>query len=129
MKMKLLMGLAVLSFSVFLTGCVSTVDGHSKMGVPLMKDSVDSRYERPLTTMIAATKAVLGNIGTVVSHDVISNVVSAKVGTSTVWVKVMEVEPRLSAITVQARAKGGGADVDLASEVDKQIALHLASHP
>jgi len=123
------MALAVLSLSVFLTGCVSTVDGHSKMGVPLMKDSVDSRYERPLNTMINATKAVLGNIGKVVSHDVINNVVTAKVGDSTVWVKVMEVEPRLSAITVQARAKGGAADVDLASEVDKQIALHLASHP
>jgi hypothetical protein len=129
MKMKFLMALAILSFSVFLTGCVSTVDGHSKMGMPFTKDSVDSRYERPMNTLIAAAKAVLGTIGTVVSHDVISNVVTAKVGNSTVWVKVMEVEPRLSAITVQARVKGGAADVDLASEVDKQIALHLASHP
>jgi hypothetical protein len=79
--------------------------------------------------MITAAKAVLGTIGTVVSHDVIKNVVTAKVDNRTVWVRVYEVEPRLSAITVQARSKGGAADVDLASEVDKQIALYLTSHP
>jgi hypothetical protein len=129
MKMKFFMALAALSFSIFLTGCVSTVDDHSKMGVPFVKDSIDSRYERPMNTMIAAAKAVLGNIGTVVSHDVIKNVVTAKVDNRTVWVRVFEVEPRLSAITVQARSKGGAADVDLASEVDKQIALYLTSHP
>lgn len=128
MKLNFL-ALAVLSFSIFLTGCVSTVDGHSKMGVPLMKDSIESRYERPKATMVAATKAVLGTIGTVTAQDIINNVITAKVDTRTVWVKIFEVEPRLSALIVQARSKGGAADVDLASEVDKQIALYLASHP
>jgi hypothetical protein len=129
MKMKVFTTLAALSFSIFLTGCVSTVDGHSKMGVPLMKDSIQSRYERSKATMVTATKAVLGNIGTVTAQDVINNVITAKVDTRTVWVKIFEVEPRLSALIVQARSKGGAPDVDLASEVDKQIALYLASHP
>ena len=126
--MKLLTSFAVLSFLVLLTGCVSTVDGHMKMGVPLMKDNVESRYERPMPTMVAATKAVLSNIGSVVSHDVIKNVVTAKVDTRTVWVKLYEVDPRITGVWVQARNKGG-ADVDLASEADKQIALYLATHP
>lgn len=129
MKMKLFMATAVLSVSVFLTGCVSTVDGHMKAGVPFVKDSIESRYERPMAPLIEASKAVLARVGTLVSHDVINNVVTAKVDTRTVWVKISEVDPRVTGVTVQARTKGGAADVDLASEVDKQIALHLATHP
>jgi hypothetical protein len=43
----------------------------------------------------------------------------------TVWVKVDEIEPAISRIQVQARKKLGRSDVDLASELDKQIALRL----
>lgn len=129
MKMKVFAAFAALSFAVLLIGCVSTVDGHTKLGVPLMKDSIDSRYEVSKATMIEATKAVLGSLGTITAYDVINNVITAKVEDGTVFVKVFEVEPRLTAITVQARRKGGAPDVDMASEVDKQIALYLASHP
>ena len=79
--------------------------------------------------MVTAANAVLSGMGVVTAHDVVNNVMTAKVGTSTVWVKIYEIEPQLSAITVQARNKGGTADVDLSSEIDKQIALYLASHP
>jgi hypothetical protein len=129
MKMKLSITFALLSAFVLLTGCVSTVDGHKKFGVPLTKDTIESRYERPKTTMINAAKAVLGSLGTITAQDIINNVVTAKVDDRTVWVRVFEVEPRLSTILVQARSTAGTADVDLASEVDKQIALYLASHP
>lgn len=128
MKMKLFIALAASTLSIFLTGCVSTVDGQKKMGVPLVKDTIESRYERNVPTMLAATKAVLGRIGALASHDVINNVITAKVDTRTVWVKITEVDPRVSHLTVQARTKGGAADVGLASEVDKQIALHLATN-
>src|SRR4051812_33120854 len=98
MKMKFFMALAVSTLSILLANCVSTVDGHSKMGVPLMKDNVESRYERPMPTMVAATKAVLGNIGSLVSHDVIKNVVTAKVDTRMVWVKLYEVDPHITGV-------------------------------
>lgn len=122
------MSLAVLTVSVFLTGCVSTVDGHMKMGVPLVKDKIESKYPRGIPQLIAAAKAVLARNGTLVSDDTINNTVTARVDTRTVWVKVTEVDPNVSGVIVQARTKGGAPDVDLASEIDKQIALHLATN-
>jgi hypothetical protein len=122
------MSLAVLTVSVLLIGCVSTVDGHMKMGVPLTKDKIESRYQRPIPQLITAATEVLKRNGTLVSNDTINNVVTAQVDTRTVWVKVTEVEANVSGVTVQARTKGGAADVDLASEIDKQIALHLATN-
>lgn len=122
------MSLAVLTVSVLLTGCVSTVDGHMKMGVPLVKDKIESRYQRGIPQLIAAAKVVLARNGTLVSDDTINNTVTARVDTRTVWVKVTEVDPHVSGVTVQARTKGGAPDVDLASEIDKQIALHLATN-
>jgi hypothetical protein len=40
-------------------------------------------------------------------------------------VKVEEIDPKVTRVIVQVRTKGGGTDIDLASEIDKQIALHL----
>ena len=72
---------------------------------------------------------MLTHNGTLVSDDSVNNTVTAKVDTRTVWVKVTEIDPNVSGVTVQARTQGGAADVDLASQIDKQIALHLAAHP
>ncbi|MEO7299860.1 MAG: hypothetical protein ABI042_14935 [Verrucomicrobiota bacterium] len=122
------MSLAVVIVSGLLTGCVSTVDGHKKMGIPMVKDKIESRYQRPIPQLITAAMEVLKRNGTVVSNDTINNTVTAKVDTRTVWVKVSEVDPNISGVIVQARTAGGVADVALASDIDKQIALHLASH-
>ena len=119
---------AVLSFGIFLSGCVSTIDGHMKAGVPFVKDKVESRYQRTIPQLIAAAKVVLARNGALVSDDTINNSVTARVDTRTVWVKVSEVDANVSQVTVQARTKAGAADVDLAREVDKQIALHLATN-
>ncbi|MEP6663923.1 MAG: hypothetical protein ABJC04_09695 [Verrucomicrobiota bacterium] len=129
MKMKILTSFAAVICAALLSGCVNTMDGHLKMGMPLVKDKIESRYERPVPKLIAAAKAVLARNGTLVSDDTINNVVTARVDTRTIWVKVYEVDPTVSGIVVQARTKGGAADVDLASEIDKQIALHLATNP
>ncbi len=128
MKIKFFFSLAVLAVSLLLTGCVSTVDGHMKMGMPLVKDKIESRYQRSIPQLIAATKVVLARNGTLVSDDTINHTVTARVDTRTVWVKVTEIDPNVSGVTVQARTKGGSPDVDLASEIDKQIALHLATN-
>ena len=128
MKIKFLLSFAVLSFAILLAGCVSTIDGHMKMGVPLVKDKIESRYQRTIPQLIAASKVVLARNGALVADDTINNTVTARVDTRTVWVKVSEVDGNVSQVTVQARTKGGVADVDLASEIDKQIALHLATN-
>ena len=121
------MSLAVLTVSIVLTGCISTVDGHVKPGVPFVKDTIQSRYQRSIPELITAAKKVLARNGTLVADDTINKTVTARVDTRTVWVKVSEVDANVSEVTVQVRTKGGAADVDLASEIDKQIALQLAT--
>ena len=129
MKLKILISFAVLAVSVLLTGCVSTVDGHMKMGMPLVKDTIQSRYQFPVAKLVKAAQAVLANNGTLVSNDTINNTITARVDTRTVWVKVTEIDAQISGVVVQVRTKSGAADVDLASEIDKQIALQLATQP
>jgi len=126
---NLVLGAAVVAGSWMMTGCVSTVDGRSKAGVPFAKDKVESRYERSVAQIIDATRIVLARNGTITGDDNITKTVTARIDTRTVFVKVTEIEPKISGVLVQARTKGGGADIYLASEMDKQIALQLAVGP
>lgn len=91
------------------------------------KDKIESRYERPVETIFAAAKEVLRFNGTLYGENTISHTLEAKVDTRTVYVSVDEVEPKISRVVVQARTKARMADVDLAAEIDKQIALKLAA--
>jgi hypothetical protein len=125
MNRKLIALLSLACLAGFMTGCVGTLDGHSKMGMPFSKDKIVSRYERPTETIFAASKDVLKLMGALYGENTIKKTLEAKVDTRTVWIKVEQVDAKVSQVTVQARTSGGGADVDLASEVDKRIALQL----
>ena len=48
-----------------------------------------------------------------------------KVNQRTVYVRVEGVEPKVTAVSVQTRTSGGGSDIELAHEIEKQIALKL----
>lgn len=111
--------------ATLLTGCVGTVDGRSKAGVPWVKDTIESRYERPVDQIFAAAKEVLKFNGTLYGENTINKTLEAKINTTTVFIRVDEVDPKVSRVLVQARAKGGGGDIATASEIDKQIALRL----
>jgi hypothetical protein len=108
-------------FALLLAGCVSTVDGRTRPGMPMAKDTIESRYERPVDQIFGAAKDVLNFNGTLVSENTINHSLEARVDTRTVWVAIDEIEPKISRVRVQARTKGGRGDVDLASEIDKQI--------
>ena len=125
MKTNVFVLLAALCVIAVSTGCYSTVEGRTRMGMPLGKDRITSRYERPVGEIFAAAKQVLSVYGTLTSENTIANTLEAKVDQNTVYVKVDAVEPNVSQLTVQARTKGGMANIDLASEVDKRIALQL----
>lgn len=125
MKTRLSLLLAGICALCLSAGCYSTVDGHKKMGTPFAKDRLESRYERPVDQIFAAAKEVLANMGRLVSENTIGKTLEARIDNNTVWVKVDEVEPNISRVIVQARRSGWGGNIDLASEVDKQIALHL----
>ncbi len=117
----------MLSLAAVLVGCHSTVDGRMRAGMPLMKDQLESRYERPVAQAFQAAKDVLAFNGTLVSENTIANVVEARIDTRTVWVRVEEIEPKVCRVIVQGRKKNGTPDIDLTSEISKQIALKLAS--
>jgi hypothetical protein len=127
--MKILSGVAVLvsaiAISVATSGCYKTMDNRSKMGVPFSKDKMGGQYERPVDQVQAAARKVLQFNGTIIADDIINRVIVGKIDTRTVYVKLTELEPALTGVTVQARNKSGSADVDLAAEIDKQIALNL----
>ena len=125
MKLNTAGWLALVALVTTLTGCYSTPDGRNRMGMPFSKDKIESRYERPVDKIVAAAKEVLTYNGTMTSDNTITHVLEARIDNRTVWVRVEEVDANLSRVVVQARRKGGTSDIDLASEIDKQIALRL----
>jgi hypothetical protein len=112
-----------------LSGCYSSPDGRKRAGVPFVKDQFEGRYQRPVATIYAASRQVLELNGTVTGENRINNSLEAKVDNRTVIIRVDEAEPGVSRLVVAARKKSGAPDLDLASEIEKQIALKLATAP
>jgi hypothetical protein len=119
--------LGVSTLLVFAAGCVRTVDSRREYGNPMVKDKIVRVYERPVMQCWAAAKDVLTANGTVVNEDVMQSTVSARVDTRMVRVKTEAVDPKMTRVTTQVRTKLGNSDLDLAGEIDKQIALRLAT--
>jgi hypothetical protein len=125
-----LFGLAILA-----VGCVSTVTGGKTAAVPFVKDKIESRYERPPEQVFQAAKEVIAYNGALVTEGTLFGQTNAmggsvktiegKVNQRTVWVRIEQVDPKVTAVAVQTRTSAGGTDIDLAAEIDKQIALKL----
>jgi hypothetical protein len=75
---------------------------------------------------------VVNNNGAVVTefipHYTTNSVRSlqGKVDQCNVWMRVEAVEPRITSVIVETRTKWGNKDIDLAHELEKEIALQLA---
>jgi len=129
MKTKLFSGLC----GVFLlgAGCVQTVNDKSVPGVPFVRDRVEGRYDRPIEEVFGAAKKVVANLGTLVNESTFYTqtntvkTIEGKVNQRNVWVRVESLDPKMTGVTVQARTRAGGVDVDLAHYIDKEIALGL----
>jgi len=127
MRMKWILLLLCLSAGLVVSGCTTSVDGRMTPGVPFVKDSVEARYEKPVLDVWTAAKDVLNYNGRVYSEDVMKSTLEANINQRTVWVKVEPVDDKVTKVTVQVRTKLGGGDVNLSSEIDKQIAIRLAT--
>jgi hypothetical protein len=112
-------------------GCVSTVDERKTAGVPFIKDRVGGRYERSVDQVTQAAKQVVTTNGVLINESTLYNqtnavkTVEGRVNQRTVWVRIEYVDPKVTEVTVQTRTSGGGSDIDLAHELEKQIALKL----
>lgn len=127
MRAKLLSILSLVVLLAVFTGCVRTVDGRRKAGVPFKRDKIESLYDRPATQVFAAARDVLTFTGTLTSEDTVRQTFEAAVDQRLVWMKVESQEGGVTLLTTQCRGKGGGTDIDLASYLDKQVAVRLAS--
>jgi hypothetical protein len=132
MKIKLITFLSLAGLTWLVAGCINTVGGTRAAAIPFTKDSVEARYQRPIDQVYSAAREVLGRNGTIASasnlygmtNDV--RVLSAKVQQGNVWIRVEGVDPHLTDIIVQARTSHGVADLRLAHEIDKEVALELS---
>ena len=115
-----------------LTGCVNTVSEQKTPGVKLSTDRVENHYEVPLNQALEAAKKALKNFGALTLESTLlesTNQVRALEGMANgrnVWVRVEALEPRLTAVTVQARGTWAGSDVQTAHELATRIALELS---
>lgn len=130
--MKLKIFVAFVGAAVLVSGCVGTVTGGKTAGVPFVKDTMEGRYERPLDQVFEAAKEVVKYNGTLVNESILHNetnmvkTVEGKVNQRSVWVRVEAAEPKVTTVVVQTRTINGGTDIDLAHEIEKQIAIKLA---
>jgi len=130
MKTKLLLLFVLASFTGLFAGCVKTVDGRDEAAVPFVKDKLESRYERSVAQVLEAATYVLNQNGKLVANNTVNNSLEGRVNQTSVWIKVDQIDAAkpITQITVQTRTKGRVADIDLAHEIDKQVALYLSSH-
>ena len=127
--MKLVALGALVGISCVLAGCVPTVEGGSRAGVPLLHDTVSGRYERTQPQVFDAARAVLDAQGKTTANNTINHSLVGQVNQRSVFIKVDELDPAkpLTQITVQVRTKAGGADIALAHELEKEVALKLVN--
>jgi len=130
MKMKIFAVFA--GIALVATGCISTVSGTHTAAVPFTKDTIDGRYQRTVDQVYQASVQVIQNNGVLITeyipHDTTNTVRSlkGKVNQCDVWISVQAVDPQISSVAVEARSKMGISNVDLAAELEKEIALQLA---
>jgi hypothetical protein len=130
MKTKLFVLFVIAGLAGLGVGCVETVDGRNEAAVPFMKDKLESRYERSVPQIVEAARYVLNQNGKLVADNTVNNSLEGRVNQTTVWIKVDQIDAAkpISQITVQTRTKDRVADLDLAHEIDKQVALYLSTH-
>lgn len=122
--------------AVLVTGCVNTVTGGKTAGVPFIKDTIEARYEKPAEPVFQAARAVIAENGMLINEgtlygqtNALGNMVrtlKGKVNERMVYVRVEALDPKITGTAVQTRTSAGVSDIDLAAQIDKQIAIKLA---
>ena len=136
MKFKIFAGVVGLAAVMLVAGCVNTVTGGKTAGVPFIKDTIEARYEKPAEPVFQAARAVIAENGMLITEgklygqtNALGNVVrtlKGKVNERTVYIRVEALDPKITGTAVQTRTSAGVSDIDLAAQLDKQIAIKLA---
>ena len=130
--MKITIFAVLVGIAMIATGCVSTVTDTNTAAVPLQRDRVEGRYQRTVDQVYQASVQVIQRNGVLITefipHDTTNTVraLQGKAKQCDVWMRVEAVDPQVTQVTVQARTKWGASNLDLAHELEKEIALQLA---
>jgi hypothetical protein len=132
MKTKFFAAFAALALAA--AGCVTTVSDTKVAGNPIGRDAVSGAYQRSLDEVYAAAVKVINTDGALLTeyipHDTTNTARSfvGRVSDNEVWMRVeaVTVSPPLTSITVEARTKWGNQDLDMAHELEKEVALQLS---
>ena len=127
MKLKWIAVFVASVSSLLLQGCVGTLDGRHRGGVPFQRDRAEGRYQRPAADLWTAAQDVLKYHGKVNSVDTARQSLQGNVDERNVWMSVTALDGNLSQVVVQARSKAGLADYQMAAYLEKEIAVRLAS--
>jgi len=120
--------------AIIAAGCVHTVSDTTTFAVSYGRDTVSGRYQRPLDEVYQASVKVIGENGVLLTehipHDYTNEVRSleGRVNDRKVFIRVEQIDPKISQVDVEARTKMGRVDIDLVHELEKDIALELAAH-
>jgi hypothetical protein len=125
MSIKTLFSLAVSTALILSSGCVSTETGRPVAGVP-SKDTITNHYEKPVPLLVEATRVVLKRNGELLFDNVVNNTLQAKINQHNVWVKITDVDGKITSVSVQARGPVEG-DIELAAHISTEIALQLTA--
>ncbi len=118
---------------VFVSGCVSTVNDRHAFALAPGNDKYEGRYQRNVDQVYAAAVEVMKSNGTISRESILNpgpnqaKVIEAKVNQRNVYVRVEAVDPTVTSVIVQVRTSGGGKDLQLTQELQKQIAIKLAA--
>ena len=118
---------------VLVSGCVSTVNDRHAFALSPGNDKFEGRYQRTPEQVYAAAVEVIKFNGTITRETTINpgpgqvRAIEGKVSERSVWVSVQAVDPTVTSVTVQVRTSGGGTDLTLTQELQKQIAIKLAA--
>jgi hypothetical protein len=131
--MKNKLSAVMLLAALLVAGCVGTVSDRKTGGMPLIKDKVEARYAMPKDMVYEAALQVVNENGALINELILhqendtAKAIEARINQRKVFIRVEPVDEKITAITIQARTKGGGSDRDLAHDLDKQISLQLAA--
>ena len=114
-------------------GCVHTVSDTSAFAMTPARDSVAGRYQRPADKVYQSAVNVITRDGVLVReyvpHDYTNETrqLEGRVSDRKIYIRVQQLDAQVSQVDVEARTKSGFTDLDLVHQLEKEIALDLAS--
>ena len=129
--MKTKISVVLFGALVLVAGCVRTVNDRHAFAWSPGRDTFESRYERSVDQVYTAAVEVIKLNGALTRESILDpgtnsvRSIEGKVNARNGWVRVEPVDPKVTSVRVQVRSKGGGTDLDLTQELQKQIAIQL----